>query len=237
MNGKIIAVFSVSLLLVASAALSAAQDCGPRPRLISAMGTAEINLAPDQVTLSLGVESHDKDLRSARSQNDSRVKKVIALARSEGVELKDIATSALQMAPEYSEEKVPKFLGYEVSQTMDITLRDISKYEPLMTKLLEAGVNRLHNIDFGLSETRKYKDEARLQAVRAAKEKATAMAKELGQTVGKPWEIWEQTGRNAYQAMANSSGYNSPSFEAEGTTVVPGQVTIKASVVVSFQLE
>jgi uncharacterized protein YggE len=63
------------------------------------------------------------------------------------------------------------------------------------------------------------------------------MAKELGQTVGKPWEIWEQTGRNAYQATANFSGYNMPSFEAEGTTVVPGQVTIKASVVVSFQLE
>ena len=121
---------------------------------------------------------------------------------------------------------------------MEITLMDISKYEQLMTKLLEAGVNRLSSIDFGIRETRKLRDEARLKAIRAAKEKAAAMAAELGQTLGKPAEISEQSGWNAFQATANSSGYsNNPSFEAEESTVAPGEVTIRASVRVSFQLE
>ena len=214
-----------------------AQECGPKPRLITVTGTAEINLAPDQVSLSLGIETHDKDLSVAKSQNDVRIKKVMAIARGVGVEPKDIATSALRMAPDYSEEKVPKFLGYEVSQTMEITLKDISKYEQLMTKLVGAGINRLSSIDFGLRETRKYRDEARLKAIRAAKEKAVAMATELGQTVGKPWEISEQTGWNAFQASANFSGYNNPRVQVEESTVAPGEVTIRASVVVSFQLE
>src|SRR5258706_1679344 len=188
MNRKMISLFGASLLLVASVALCTAQECSPRPRLISVAGTSEVNVAPDQVVLSLGVESRDKDLSIAKSQNDARIKKLFGLARAAAVEPKDIETSTLQMGAEYSEEKVPKFLGYEVSQTTIVTLRDLSKYESLMTKVLEAGTNRVNGINFGVRDDRKYRDEARSKAIRAAKEKAVAMAADLGQTVGKPWD-------------------------------------------------
>jgi len=237
MKLRSIVVFVFALLLFAFAEASTAQDCSPRPRLISVSGTAEIDAAPDQVNLSLGIESHDKDLIVAKSQHDGRVKKVIALAHSAGVNPKDIETSALRMAPNYSEEKVPRFLGYEVSQTMEITLKDLSKYEELMTKLLSGGVNRVDNIAFYVGDTRKLKDEARLKAIRAAKEKAVAMATELGQTIGKPWDISEETGWGALQATANSFGSNAPRVVEEEATIAPGQVTIRASVRVSFQLE
>jgi uncharacterized protein len=237
MNPKVLVAFMFLLPLIAFAPVSTAQECGPRPRLVSVTGTAEINVAPDQVTMSLGIESRDKDLLVAKSKHDERVKKVIALAHNAGVEQKDIETSALRMAPNYSEEKVPRFLGYEVSQTMEITLKDLSKYEGLMTKLLEGGINRVDNVNFYVRETRKLKDEARLKAIRAAKEKAVAMATELGQTVGKPWEVSEDTGWNAFQATANSYASNSPRAVEEESTVAPGQVTIRASVRASFQLE
>jgi uncharacterized protein YggE len=136
--------------------------------------------------LNLGVESRDKDLSVAKSQNDARIKKVFGLARDAGIEPKDISTSTLRMGANYSEEKVPKFLGYEVSQTTTITLKDLSKYESLMTKFLEAGINRVNDINFGVRETRKYRDEARSKAIRAAKEKAAAMAAEFGQPLGGP---------------------------------------------------
>ena len=238
MNRKIIGVLSVSLFFVASAALSTAQECGPRPRLISVTGTSEVNVAPDQVVLSLGVESRDKDLSVAKTQSDARTKKVLRLARDAGVEPKDVETSTLTMGAVYSEEKTPKFLGYEVSQTTIITLRDLSKYESLMTKLLEAGVNRVNGIIFGVRETRKYRDEARSEAMRAAKEKAIAMAADLGQAVGKPWEISEEGGWKAYQYTANSfSTRDKTAGGADESTIAPGQLTIRASVKVSFQLE
>jgi uncharacterized protein YggE len=106
-----------------------------------------------------------------------------------------------------------------------------------MTKLLEAGINRVNGINFGVSETRKYRDEARSKAIRAAKEKAVAMAADLGQTVGKPWDISEESGWNAYQYAVNSFSTDKATRELDESTIAPGELTIRASVKVSFQLE
>jgi uncharacterized protein len=221
------------------------QDAFNRPRLISVTGTAEVNVPPDEVVLSLGVESRDKDLSIAKAQHDLRVKRLMAEARKAGVEEKNIQTSTLQMRPDYSEEKVPRFLAYEVSQTIQVTLKDLSKYESLITKLLEAGVNRVDNVQFLVAEPRKYKDEARAKAIKAAREKATAMAAELGQTIGKPWDISEEGFNGLFaqtrgfannSVQASSYAYNGSSTTEE-STVAPGEVSIRASVRVSFQLE
>lgn len=87
--------------------------------------------------------------------------------------------------------------------------------------------------------------EARSQAIAAAKEKATAMAKELGQAVGKPWDISEEGDYSDRLNFAALSGgvngryaYNSGGSGGGGdSTVAPGQVTVRASIRVSFQLE
>jgi uncharacterized protein YggE len=109
-----------------------------------------------------------------------------------------------------------------------------------MTKLLESGINRVNHISFHVAQTRKYRDEARAKALRAAKEKAVAMAAELGQTIGKPWEIVELGEGGANRATSNNYvqvAYNYAQVEADVSTVAPGQVTIRASVQVSFVLE
>jgi uncharacterized protein len=240
-----IVVVSVFLSLFTLPALT--QDFLPRPRLIAVTGTAEVNVPPDEVVLSLGVESRDKDLAIAKAQHDARVKKLLAEAHDAGVEGKYIQTSMLQMQPDYSEEKVPRFLAYQVSQTIQVTLKDLSKYERLISKLLESGVNRVDSIEFLVAEPRKYKDEARAKAIKAAREKAVAMAAELGQTIGKPWDISEQ-GFNGVFAQTRSSVYANNSVQASSdaydgspsageSTVAPGEVSIRASVRVSFQLE
>jgi len=203
------------------------------------IGTAEIYLPPDEVTLTLGIETNDKELALAKSKHDARSKKVISLARSSGVDSKDISTSMLTMEPDYSEEKVPRFLGYEVSQTIVITLKDLSKYESFVTKLLDAGVNRVNGVNFHLGDPRKVREEARAKALGAAKEKAVAMAAVLGQTVGKPWAISEEGSRWAgLNASANAvNGRSIAQMQDSDSTIAPGQVTIRVSVDISFQLE
>jgi hypothetical protein len=236
----------VALFLTILPLPALAQDFQPRPRLISVTGTAEVNVAPDEAVLSLGVESRDKDLTVAKSLHDRRVRKLLAVAHSAGVEEKNIHTSTLQMQPVYSEEKVPRFLAYEVSQSIQVTLKDLSKYENLITKLLESGVNRVDNVEFLVAEPRKFKDDARVKAIRAAREKATAMASELGQTIGKPWDISEDSFNGAFVPANNFQGRSSYNFQSSSSygapatqesTVAPGEVSIRASVRVSFQLE
>jgi uncharacterized protein len=217
--------------------LSAQDNCS-HPRIISVTGNAEIKVAPDEASLTLGVDSHDKDLAIAKVDNDKRIKKLLNLAHAAGVDPKNIQTSALTMGPEYSDEKIPKLLGYQVSQTVTVTLTDLSKYEDLMTNSLRAGVNRVDGINFFVADPKKYREEARLQAVRVAREKAKAMAAELGQTIGKPWEVIEQSDYDAQDMNANFGGvhYKMPMQSAQ-STVAGGEVTIRALVRVSFQLE
>jgi len=233
-------ILSTVLLLFCGIVPSAfSQEC-IEPRRIIVTGTAEVNVTPDEVVLDLGVETLDKDLSVAKSQHDDRVKKIIAEVRGAGVEAKDIQTNQLRMSAEYSREKVSHFLGYEMTQTIEVTLKDLSKYEGLMSKLLIDGVNRIHSVEFQVADSRKYKDEARLKAIRAAREKATAMAAELGQSIGKPWTIVENTGNDNYLANANNSrSYgNSGGGEDEGdSTVAPGEVRLRASVTVTFELQ
>jgi len=221
-----------------------AQDSFNHPRIISVVGAAEIKVVPNEVALTLGVDSRDKDLSVAKADNDQRMKKLLGLAHSAGVDAKNIQTSALTMGPEYSEDKTPKLLGYNVSQVFTVTLKDLSKYEDLMTSFLKAGVNRVDGINFIVAEPKKYKDEARLEAVNAAREKASAMASQLGQSIGKPWEITEEPnndygvlgGMNANFLVQRGPGGGGGAQQNE-STLAGGQVTIRASVRVSFQLE
>jgi len=67
-----------------------AEEACPKPRQISVSGTAELNVAPDQVVVTVGVQTRDRDLTIAKSQHDSRIKKVIAQARNVGIDPKYI---------------------------------------------------------------------------------------------------------------------------------------------------
>ncbi len=214
------------------------QENCTHPQIISVTGTAEIKLAPDEVTLRLGVESHDRDLAVAKASNDRSVRKLIALARGAGVGAKNIQTSALSMEPQYSDEKIPKLLGYKVSQTITITLTDLSKYDELLTSALQAGVNRVDGINFAVADTKKYREEARLKAVRTAREKAMTMAAGLGQTVGKPWEVTEEADSDfTYLAANTQTTYQMRLPMQAAPSLAGGEVAIRASVRVSFQLE
>ncbi len=239
MKGKFVRPFLAFAFCAALVPSLFAQDNCSHPRIISVTGNAEIKVAPDEVLLTLGVDSRSTDLAVAKADNDKRIKKLLNLAHAAGVAPKNIQTSALTMGPDYSEEKIPKLLGYQVSQTVTVTLTDLSKYEDLMTNALKVGVNRVDGINFFVGDPKKYQEEARLKAVQAAREKAVAMAGQLGQTVGKPWELTEGTVAEAFETTAN---FVSPmrykfAMPQQEPTVAGGEATIRAFVRVSFLLE
>src|SRR5579871_5699794 len=120
-----------------------AEDACAHPRLISVTGAAEMSVPPDEVILTVGLQSRNSDLAVAKAQHDQRARKVIDEAQKAGIEAKYIQTSSIQMWPEYSEEKVPRLIAYQVTQTIQMTLKDLSKYESLVSRLIAGGVNRI----------------------------------------------------------------------------------------------
>ena len=85
-------------------------------------------------------------------------------------------------------------------------------------------------------------------AIRAAQEKATALAAELGQTVGKPlaireerndWNVWRGWwgSRGGMSQNMNTSFNTGDGGPGSDSTAAPGQVSVTARVSVTFELE
>jgi uncharacterized protein YggE len=135
-------------------------------------------------------------------------------------------------------EKPPVFLGYTVSKKVAIVLRDVSKAEQLLADIFKSGVTRIEDVDFRATQTRKYKDQARAMAIKAAQEKAIALTREIGQTIGKAYSITEADLTDRYsQNTSNSVGSVRGSYSDEESTIALGQISITARVVVSFELK
>jgi uncharacterized protein YggE len=216
----------------------------PAARSVSVTGDAEIKVPPDQVILTLAVETVDKDLMTAKQSNDERAKRVLAVTQQFHIEPKHVQTDQVTIEPRYHDSDRRDFLGFFVRKELVICLKDVGRFEDLLTALLKAGTNYVQGVQFQNTQLRRFRDQARQMAVRAAKEKATALAAELGQKLGHPLSInenintWSPYASNrgylAAQNVASNAGGGEP--DSSETGFAPGQISVNANVAVSFAL-
>jgi uncharacterized protein YggE len=231
-----------TLLLLISLSVQA-QDRG-EPRLITVTGEAEVKVVPDEVVYDVTVQTFQKDLKTAKAQTDSRLKQVIELTRKYKIDSKDVQTDYIKLDPRYrGNDEARLLLGYSVRKDVVFTLRDVSQAESLLSELMESGISRINSVTFRTSESRKYRDQARAMAIRAAQEKATALTAQIGQKIGKAYSIEEEP-RQRFGPPAGllNVSQNSTTFagdtdaESEGTTLSLGVISITARVTVKFEL-
>jgi uncharacterized protein YggE len=224
-----------------------AADTAPT-RSISVTGDADVRVVPDEVSLVLGIEIGDANLTTAKNQNDSRTTQVINKLKSMGVDPKYIQTDRISIEPRYNDSYTrTSVTGYVVRKTIAVTLNDVSKFEDVLTNSLNLGVTNVYTVDFRTTELRKYRDQARSLAINAAREKAEAMAKELGMKVGKPITIreeysnwwssysWRWGGGGMSQNVVQNAG--SSGAMPDDSTFALGQITVNARVSVTFEIE
>ena len=219
-------------------------------RRITVTGEADVRVVPDEVVLTLGVETDDLDLATAKAENDARMSRVIRAAEDAGLPENLIRTDYLGIEPRYDYDGRERiFLGYWVRKSVSLTLRDIDSFESLLSAVLEAGANYVHGVQFQTTELRTHRDHARSLALQAAREKAESMAAELGHAVGQTvliredrsswWSSyggWWGGGRGGY--MSQNVVQNAPPGGGMGEGVTaPGQISVTAYVTVTFELE
>ena len=227
----------VTFLLLASFAI--AQDKLP-PKVVRVVGTSEVKVVPDRAVIELGVEKQNTSASLAKQTADSAARKILASLRAGGIDEKDIQTTFLSLRPQFNYRKGMRISYFVAEQTMSVTVRDISKLDALLESLIKAGGNRIDSIQYETSDLRKYRDQARDLAVRAAREKADALAKALGQSIGKAYSIEEIPEPNYLFGglTANTVDYERTRSPARsGPATAPGQETISASVTISFDLD
>ena len=245
---KTTALGAVLAIVVTSAAWSQqTQMYDDRPK-ITVAGEAVVNVKPDKIVITFGIETSDADVNTAKQKNSELMKKAVGVAKDCGVHEQDIQTDRLSIEPRWEDGyKQQKFLGYFVHNTMMVTLSDLEQLDKLITSALQAGINRLNGVDFQTTEFKKYREEARELALKAAREKAEKMSAVLGQTIGKPLQINENyTGSSWYGGWGRgrSSGMSQVQVQAERgssgeitDTVALGKLAIRASVSVTFELK
>jgi hypothetical protein len=232
---------TIALVLLSFAVAASAED-RPEPPHVTVAGEAEMNIAPDEVRFDVTLQSFSKELKTAKTQTDERLKGLIALAKKHGVADTDTQTDYVKVEPRFKGNDDSKtFLGYWVRKDLVFTLRDVTRAEGLLSEVLDFGVWRINSISFQTSQMRKYRDQARALAMKAAQEKAAALAGAVGQKIGKAITIEEEMpGRASYSPpnmSANTVTFDrSDSTESEGTLAL-GLIKVSARVTVKFMLE
>lgn len=258
-----------AMLAVVSASAAIADTPTPtappwRDRTISVTGDAEVKVVPNQVQLSLTAEDRGRDLMETKAKNNATVTGLVEYAtRTLGIEARHVQTDFVSVEPiyrscDYRDEQEGKcspldIAYYSVRKGIQICLKDLTRYEGLVTKALQLGVTRIDNIEFVTTEIRKHRDKARDMAAQASREKAEAIAGKLGMKVGKPINIstqqhysyhWHSSygsnrNNNSYMNMSQNAMSMAPSAPSESGSgeLAIGQISVSAQVSVNYELE
>ncbi|MDQ0506641.1 SIMPL domain-containing protein [Xanthobacter agilis] len=152
---------------------------------ITVAGEARVTAAPDSALVSTGVVTSAKTADEALGANSKAVAALIESIKAAGVAQTDIATANFFLQPQYaatqgSQKEAPRVVGFEVRNTVRITVRDLAALGPLLDKMVQAGANQASGLAFTLSNRAKLEQEARVAAVNDAMEQAKVVAGAAG---------------------------------------------------------
>jgi len=215
-----------------TATAAAAAQGGTR---ITVTGTGNVSGAPNELALSMGVQTNGTSVAAALRQANSAVRSITAVLRRSGVAASDVQTSGLSIYPNYaSSSGVPN--GYQVSEQLTITLRRLSVAGSQISAAARAGGNAtvINGVSLNLSDTSTLLASARAKAVADAKAKATAYARALGRPLGPVVSMSETPVTQPYPVPEFATP--STGRAASSVPVHPGTQQLSVTVTVIFAL-
>ncbi|WP_396171391.1 SIMPL domain-containing protein [Flavobacterium sp.] len=205
--------------------------------MINVAGEGKVKVAPDQVVISVSIETKGTRAEDVKRENDKKMDGILKFIKKSNIASEDFQTQRVALNPNYDYEK--KKYSYIASQTVQIVVKDLSKYDVLMEGLVNEGINRIDNVEFKSSKMIQLQSEARKLAMKDAKGKAEDFVFVLGQKVGKAIVISDNS--QSYIPQPRMYALKSMSMDkaesAPRETLAIGEIEIIANVSVSFVLE
>ncbi len=200
---------------------------------ISVAGSGKVTVIPDMATIRLGVVIERKTAKEAREAAAVAMTKVVDAVRKLGIADKDIATANVSLNPvyDYPTNATPKIRGYQLNNTITITVRDLDKVSDILDNGVIAGANSVDGISFDVADRAAAEANAREAAVKDAKAKADTLANGLGVRI---------TGVASVSESVSTPVWYEPAYgavtadRAAETPVLPGSTDVVISVQVSF---
>ena len=244
---------AISLFAICLVATLARGQEAPKSPTIQVSGSAEIVVVPDQVVITLDLTKRNKDLQIAKRETDAALAKIVSLTKSFNIKPEDVRTDYISVDMKYQSIRDPKsrvfdedgeeigtrvFLGYEVSTTLVVRLSELSRFESFFSEVLKTGVSEVDSVSFESSRLIEHRAKAREMAMKAAHDKASAMARAIDQTIGKAIYIVEVSPNLGVSSNVNTANFSGSGIVVSDSvaTFSPGSIKISAQVAVTFLL-
>lgn len=221
------------LILALTTTAIMAQNTLPPPT-IDVTGEGIVRVVPDEVTINIRVENTGENTKTLKKQNDVTVNDVLKFLKKMNIADKDVQTEYMNLSKNYDYNT--KTYSFAANQSISIKLRDLKNYEPVMSGLMDTGVNRIDGVSFSSSNKEVLESQARKKAIENAQMKAKEYAGALNQTIGKAISISEFSNNTSPSPMRYKSAMMADASSGGEQTISVGEMEITTTVNVSFLL-
>lgn len=215
----------------ASAPAAAAQDT----TRLTVTGSAEIRVPADRARLRIAVETEAATAAEAAAENAATMTRMLDRVRGLVREADQVETSGYQLFPRYRQrrdaEGGQEIIGYRAANQLVVTVAEVDRIGSVLDAALEGGANRVSELSFFASDTEEARMDALRQATERARREATVLAETLGLTLGAPETI--QTSSRDGGGPVMRMGMEAMAMD---TPVEPGSQTVSATVTITWRL-
>lgn len=177
----------MALLALPSSAWGA-DGTKPETPTLTVAGTGSLTVAPDTAFVTVGMETAGKSLSQAQRENSAVMQKVMERLRALKIDKERIQTSSFTVTPQYrpspnrpgdTPPAPPEIIGYRISNTVTVEVRDLEKVAAVIEEALTAGSNHFQGLQWALRDEQPARLSALKFAAAKAREKATALSEAL----------------------------------------------------------
>ncbi len=234
----------VVLFAVWPVVVLAHDESRPRPSTITVSATGSLTLVPDQAFVTFGMDTAARSLADAQRQNNAVMSKVMERLRERNIEKERVQTSSFTVSPQYKPSPKrsndvppasPEIIGYVVSNTVTVDVRNLEKIGAVIEEVLAAGANHFQGLRWALRDERPTKLEALKIAAASAREKAVALSEALHVklvrvlSVNEGGHIVRPISSMARSMVAMEAGGGEP-------PISPGEMKVEATVTLVYEI-
>jgi uncharacterized protein YggE len=160
----------------------------PETPTLTVSATGSVDVVPDTAFVAMGMETAGKSLAEAQRRNSAVMQKVMERFRELKIDEERIQTSSFTVTPLYKPQpprrsetppSPPEIIGYTVSNTVTVEVRDLEKVAAVIEGALAAGANHFQGLQWALRDEQQARLRALKSAAAKAREKAMALSEAL----------------------------------------------------------
>jgi uncharacterized protein len=224
--------------LAAAGTLTTPMQASDTLGTLEVSGTASVVIAADRARASFSVETEAATAQAASAENADLMEAVIRAVRQSGAVGLSVQTSGYDVRPRYVRPSAAKpqeqhIAGYTAVNGVQVTLEDVDAVGGLIDAAISAGANRVARLVFFSSDTQGARLRALTEAVTRARAEAATVADAMDMRLGGALRVRTDSPRQGFQVRASIM----ETAQAVTTPVAPSQLTVSATVTITFRLE